>query len=247
MKRLKELIKKPGYYFSFAILAVIIIASIVFFSELRKTSNQIEHYTQEISKISSSLNEFSESVRQRTAKLSSAELLLNNTNLILSTVYYGTADEGKQEEARNFTAFSMLYKDKFYIITAGHCVEMDNVKYENFKFKSNKGKTWIMPKLLDYNNDYKNNLDYAIFYNGSPVNMGLLSANPGEDMAPQYVLGNLERSLNLVKRYSDAKEGESGSPILNSNCHVIGLMIKSDGSFTPIKAVLDALAKLPTE
>lgn len=247
MKHLKGIIKKPVYFISFAILAVIIIISIVLFSELRKISNQIEHSNQEISKISGSLNEISESVSQRTARLNSAELLLNNTNQILSTVYFGTADEGKQEEAKNFTAFSMLYKDKFYIITAGHCVEMDNVKYENFKFKSNKSKSWIMPKLLDYKNDYKNNLDYAIFYKGHPVNTGLLPANPGEDMTPQYVLGNLERSLNLIKRYSDAKEGESGSPILNSNCHVIGLTIKSDGAYTPIEAVLDALAKLPAE
>ncbi|HEX7560741.1 MAG TPA: hypothetical protein VF347_00975, partial [Candidatus Humimicrobiaceae bacterium] len=90
MKHLKEIIKKPSYYFSFAILAVIIIVSIVFCSELRKTYNQIEYFNQEISKISSSLNEISESANQRAAKLSSAELLLNNTNLILSTVYFGT-------------------------------------------------------------------------------------------------------------------------------------------------------------
>ena len=122
---------------------------------------------------------------------------------------------------------------------------MDGEKYENFKFKSNKSAGWITPKLLDYKNDYQNNLDYAIFYLKNPVNMGLIPAKTGEDMKPQYVLGNIDRGLNLVKRYKEAKEGESGSPILNSSCHVMGLMIKSDGSYTPISAVLDALSRLP--
>ena len=64
-------------------------------------------------------------------------------------------------------------------------------------------------------------------------------------MEPRYVLGNIERKLNFFKEFDTAREGESGSPILNSSCHVIGLIIKSDGTFTPIEVVLDALDKLP--
>ncbi|MHB8277991.1 MAG: hypothetical protein ACYDIA_10120 [Candidatus Humimicrobiaceae bacterium] len=212
---------------------------------MRRASNRINYYSQEISNLSNSFAGIDEAINQRFAKLSSAELLLNNTNKILSTVYFGTADIGEHEEAKDFTAFAMLYENEFYLITAGHCIEMDGEKYENFKFKANKSKSWIMPELLDYKSNYKNNLDYAIFYSRHPINMGLIPAKLGEDMTPQYVLGNLERGLNLVKRYSDAKEGESGSPILNSSCHVIGLMIKKDGTYTPIEVVLNALASLP--
>jgi len=169
---------------------------------------------------------------------------MNNTNRILTTVYFGTADIGQKEQAKDFTAFSMIYNEKFYVITAGHCVEMDGEKYSNWKFKSNKGAGWITPELLGYKSDYRNNIDYAIFYQDGLITTGLIPAKPGEDMAPQYVLGNLERGLNLVKRYNDAKEGESGSPILNSSCHVVGIMIKKGGTYTPVEIVLEALSNL---
>jgi hypothetical protein len=96
---------------------------------------------------------FNENISNRINKISSAELLLNNTNLILKTVYFGTADTEEREESKDFTAFSMIYKDKFYIITAGHCVEMDEIKYKNFKFKSNLRFNWIYPDLISYKNE----------------------------------------------------------------------------------------------
>ena len=99
---------------------------------------------------------------------------------------------------------------------------MDGVKYKNFQFKANNKNYYTTLKLLAYESNYSKNIDYAIFYDPLIVRTGLYPANPDEDQAPQYVLGNTENNLNLVKRYSDAKEGESGSPILNSNCHVIG-------------------------
>jgi len=244
MKYLKKLIKKPAYILSSIFLIVLIIISTVFFYEFRRATNRIVYYGKEINKISDSLTVFDDSARQQLSKPDGAEILLNNMNRILSVVYFGTADDGAIEEAKYFTAFSILYKDRFYIVTAGHCVEMDGIKYSNFKFRANKSSIWVTPKLLDYKNDYKNNVDYAIFYSGSPVNTGLIPASPGEDMAPQYVLGSLEGNLNLIKRYSDAKEGESGSPVLNENCHVVGIIIKNDSAYTPIKVVLDALANL---
>ncbi len=184
-----------------------------------------------------------EKINERMDNLSAAELLLNNTNLILKTVYYGTADTEKIEEAKKFTAFSMIYKDKFYIVSAGHCVEMDNIKYKNFKFKQNFKFNWIYPELVTYKNDFANNNDYAIFYD-KKITMGLLPAKANEDLTPQYVIGNLNNNLNVIKRYKDAKEGESGSPILNSKCHVIGVIIKKDGGYTPISVILDALENL---
>jgi len=211
---------------------------------LNKNSDKLKYYEIQVKELTSKIDEMNNSIDGRIFEKSSAELLMNNTNRILTTVYFGTADVGEKQEVKDFTAFSMIYNEKFYIITAGHCIEMDGEKYSNWKFKSNKGTGWITPGLLDYKSDYKNNIDYAIFYQDRHITSGLIPAGPDENITPQYVLGNLERGLNLVKRYGDAIEGESGSPILNSNCHVIGLMIKKGGKYTPVEIVLDALAGL---
>jgi hypothetical protein len=243
-KSLKDFFTKPSNIMSAGLLLIIVSVSVLFFVMLKKTSDKVEYYGSQVLQMSGEITDMGDSIDRRISEKSSAELLLNNTNRILSTVYFGTADIGEKEEAKDFTAFSMIYNEKFYIITAGHCIEMDGQKYSNFKFKANKGTSWIKPELLDYKSDYKNNIDYAIFYSDRLVTTGLIPAKPNEDMTPQYVLGNLERGLNLVKRYNDAKEGESGSPILNSSCHVIGLMIKRGGTYTPIEIVLDALSTL---
>lgn len=244
LKSLKEFFKKPSNLLTISLLILVLTTSTLFFLELKRNSDRMDYFGQEVSRLTGSISEMEDSINQRLTRIGSAELLLNNTNRILSTVYFGTADIGERKEAKDFTAFSMIHDDKFYIITAGHCVEMDGEKYSNFKFKANKGKNWITPVLLDYKSDYINNLDYAIFYSDRLVSTGLIAAKPGEDMKPQYVLGNLERGLNLVKKYSEAKEGESGSPVLNSSCHVIGLMIKKGGTYTPIGVVLEALMAL---
>ena len=243
-KSLKKFFKKPSNILSMSLLLILIFSFLVFFIMLKRTSEKVELYGNQISEIYNKTTRLSDSIYKRFSEKTGAELLLDNTNRILSTVYFGTADIGQREEAKDFTAFSIIYNEKFYIITAGHCVEMDGQKYSNFKFKPNKSKIWITPTLIDYKSDYKNNEDYAIFYSERLVTTGLIPADNNEDLTPRYVLGNLERGLNLVKKYNDAKEGESGSPVLNSKCHVIGLLIKKGGTFTPIEIVLEALAKL---
>ncbi len=243
-KSLKDFFTKPSNIMSSCLILIIIAVSVLFFIMLKKNSDKVEYFGKQVLLLSNEIAQMSDSIDRRISEKSSAELLMNNTNRILSTVYFGTADVGEKEQAKDFTAFSMIYNEKFYIVTAGHCIEMDGEKYSNWKFKSNKGTNWITPELLDYKSDYKNNIDYAIFFSDRLVTTGLIPAKPYEDMTPQYVLGNLERGLNLVKRYNDAKEGESGSPILNSKCHVIGLMIKKGGTYTPVEIVLDALSSL---
>jgi hypothetical protein len=232
---------KPRFIIIYIVIAIFIVSVIVTTLSLINLSNRIDSYSKNISKISDNIIGFNKDFSERTLKLSAAELLLNNTNLILSTVYFGTADTDEQERAKDFTAFSLMYKDKFYVITAGHCVDMDGEKYKNFKFKANNKDYYDIFELIDYKSDYKNNKDYAIFYDPRRIRTGLYPADAEEDQTPRYVLGNIERGINLVKRYSSAVEGESGSPILNSNCHVVGIMIKKGGAYTPIGVVLDAL------
>ena len=243
-KKLSNFFKNPKNVFFTVFLSIIImLLSLVIFITLYNTS-LIRKYGQDLSNLAVSFAEIDGTINERTARLSSAEILLNNTNRILSTVYFGTADTDERKEAKDFTAFSIIYKDRFYLITAGHCIEFENIKYKNFKFMANNGKTWVAPELLAYENDYTNNKDYAVFYKENLITTGLYPAVKDGDQTPQYVLGNIERDLNLIKKYKDARQGESGSPVINSKCHVVGIMIKKDGSYTPIQEVLDAIDKL---
>ena len=226
------------------VAALFLVSSLVTFFSLKNLTEQVKAYNDNLSDISGYVSQLNEDLEERTAKLSSAELLMNNTNLILSTVYFGTADTDTLEEVKDFTAFSLMYKDEYYVITAGHCIEMDGEKYKNFKFKANDKDHFITLELLDYESDYSNNADYAIFYDPHIIRTGLYPAGPEEDQTPQYVLGNIEKDLNLVKRYSDAEVGESGSPVLNSKCHVVGIMIKKGGAYTPIGVILEALDRI---
>jgi hypothetical protein len=242
-KKLSNFFKKPkNIFFTVLLSIVIIMLSLVIFIIWYNTS-LIRKYGQDLTSLAASFSEIDSTISERTARLSSAEILLNNTNRILSTVYFGTADIDERKEAKDFTAFSIVYKDRFYLITAGHCIEFENIKYKNFKFMANNGRTWLTPELLTYENDYINNRDYAIFYKDNLITTGLYPAAKDENQSPQYVLGNIERDLNLIKKYKDARQGESGSPVINSKCHVLGIMIKKDGSYTPIQAVLDAIDK----
>jgi hypothetical protein len=244
LKELSGLLKNPPVAITAVCISLIIILVVVLSLLLSGIYSGIGTYSKTLNNLASSYASINKELDERTAHLSTAELLLDNTNRILSTVYFGTADIGEKEEAKDFTAFTMLYNKKFYLITAGHCIELGEEKYSNFKFKANNKSYWLHPKLLAFENDYKNKRDYAIFYSEHLFTMGLIPASGKEDLEPQYVLGNTERDLNLVKRYSDAIYGESGSPIINKKCHVVGVMITREGEFTPINTVLEALKKI---
>jgi hypothetical protein len=166
-------------------------------------------------------------------ELSGKDILTNNLNLLLSTVYFGSAVSETDGKHKNFTAFTMYYKDEFYLITAGHCIEYDDIRYTDFKFKSNEGRH-VYPELIYYEADYNNNRDFAIFT--SPlIRKGLIIEE--EDKEPAYILGNIERKLNLFKEFSSSREGESGSPVLSKNCRLLGIIIKDNSDYTPIEAV----------
>jgi hypothetical protein len=195
----------------------------------------------EIDSLKSELSNIEIKIAEKDKELKSYNTLINNSNILLSTVYYGTAELTEGGPDGTFTVFSMFYKDNFYLITAGHCIEYNDLKYTKFKFKSNSSGTYIYPKLLDYNNDYKSNKDYAIFYSHL-VRKGLLVYE--EDKEPKYVLGNTEKRINFFKRFETSVGGESGSPILNSSCRLVGIVIKNNDNYTPIGVVTNAIDKL---
>ena len=165
-------------------------------------------------------------------ELKSYRALLDNLNELLSNVYYGYASNDNYIQD-GFTAFSLEYNNKYYIITAGHCVENENGKFSNFKFKANFSDKWIYAKLLTYENDFIYGKDYAVFYSDK-INSGL---KVGGYELPAFILGN--GKLNIIKKNTDKSlEGESGSPVVNINSEVIGIMT---GSVTNIIYVLQAI------
>lgn len=171
-------------------------------------------------------------------------LLLNLNSISFKTIYYGEAANEIRGSGQFFTAFSLFYKEKFYLITAGHSIAMNGESYNDFKFKPNNRDVWITPQLLYYENDIENNNDFAIFED-SYIKNGLYPASG--NLVPEYIFGNTARDLNIVKKYNKditAAFGESGSPVLNSECQVVGVLIKSKGEYTEIENVLAALEKI---
>lgn len=198
----------------------------------------------EIKNLEIEIAQLVEEAEEQSEQLSEYDILTGNLNKLLTTVYYGSATPETEGREKNFTAFSMFYKDNFYLITAGHCIEYEGIKYTDFKFKSNTSSHWIYPELLYYEADYMNNRDYGIF-TLSHLRTGLMIDD--EDTEPRYVLGNFERKLNFFKGFEHAKEGESGSPILSSGCKLVGIVIKNNTDYTPISEVTRTIDRLSTE
>ncbi len=167
--------------------------------------------------------------------------LLNNLNDLLDNVYYGYGSNSNWT-SDGFTAFSMKYKDRFYIITAGHCVHYvnDNIDtglYTTIKIRNNNGE-WIYPELLTYENDFEGNRDYAILYSDK-INDGFKYNKENNYIG--YVLGNIDK--NILKNYNASIliDGESGSPIINLDGEVTAI---ATGGFQDIDMILEAIDKL---
>ena len=169
------------------------------------------------------------------------QTLLRNLNSLLENIYYGYASNANWE-SEGFTAFSLNYRDKIFLITAGHCIHynfegLDTGLYTKIKVKNFKG-DWIYPKLLKYENDFNSNRDYAILYSDK-INSGLdFDIN---NNFPKFILGN--RNLNTIKDFSihTLKDKESGSPIIDIDGEVIEI---ATGNFVDIDLVLDAIDNL---
>lgn len=184
--------------------------------------------------------EASNVISEEKNKVNKYEYLLDNYTLIsLNTIFSGSADYKGKENARKFTAFSLYYKDKFYIITAGHSIDFEDMKFENFRIKKQNKSEWIYPELLYYDNDFEGNNDFAIFRHES-INKGLFPAE--DDIAPEFILGS--SIIKIFDSDTRAAYGESGSPVINSKCKVVGVLIKSTGEYTDIRNVLNAIDRL---
>lgn len=165
------------------------------------------------------------------------EELINNLNNLLGNVYYGYS---KNENYENeFTAFSIYYNGKYYLITAGHAVEQDGQKYTDFKFKANFTDEWIYPELLAYKNNFLNKKDYAVFYSDK-ISDGF-DIDIDKDI-PLFVINN----LNLIRSYTEKTiEGESGSPVIDIEGEITNIVTTDMyGYYTEIETVLYAIDNL---
>ena len=163
--------------------------------------------------------------------------LIANLNELLGYVYYGYASN-EDYILDGFTAFSMIYNDNTYIITAGHVVEQDGEVYTNHKFKANFSDEWIYPELIAY--EYTPILpDYAIFYCDKIEGGFEVDANETE---PNYTLGTIYNDLNVIMKGSRwGKPGTSGSPIVDLDGEVIAIHV---GCTADIDIVLNAINNL---
>jgi len=201
------------------------------YSSLREEYNNLKAYSyeleNELNKVSGEKDKYVE--------------LISSLNDLLSNVYYGYGENS--EYFGEFTAFSIEYQNKYFILTAGHCVESNGIKYNKFKFKSTFGNNWIYPKLLSYNNDYNSRNDYAIFYSDK-IKDGFIIDNEGDE--PKYILGNNKSSTNIIRSYYDKTfNGESGSPIIDYEGEISGISTTDIHSyFTNIYTILEAIDNL---
>lgn len=163
--------------------------------------------------------------------------MLKNINKLLKNVYIGSSTA--EGSSYTFTAFSIEYKGKYYIVTAGHCVS-DNYGAEGtFKFKANFSDKWITPELLDYKSEFWKLNDYAVFY-GDGIQGGFKAGD--SKTAENFVLGSIDKNLSIFRDLgASSKRGESGSPVINENMEVVGVYVIYGYVFTPIQLALDAI------
>ena len=223
---------------------ILILLTAVLIIWLSACSGRLSPAEQEVAELKLEIAELQQDIELQEEELQDHDILTHNLNRLLETVYYGSAVPIGEGREKNFTAFAMHYKEDFYLITAGHCIEYDGIRYTDFGFKSNKRRSWIYPKLLYYEADYEAERDFAIFSHPS-ITMGLIIEE--DDLEPRYVLGNIERKLNFFKEFHTAREGESGSPILSRGCKLVGIVIKNNSDYTHISEVTDAIDRLLEE
>jgi hypothetical protein len=168
---------------------------------------------------------------------------LDNLNKMLKNVFIGSSDPDPIQYT--FTAFSIEYNEKYYVVTAGHCVQANYGAKGKFKFEANYKGEWIYPQLLAYKAEFWNLDDYGIF-STDKLSSGLKIGS--ERTTDIYALGSTEKGLNIFRNLNTSSQfGESGSPVVNENGEVIGILVVAGLKYTPIQLVLDKIDKQENE
>lgn len=176
-------------------------------------------------------------VEELEARIARLTGLLNNINPILKHIYTGSSDPEKINYT--FTAFSIKYNERYYIVTAGHCVADNYGESGRFKFKANFSDEWIYPELIGYKAEFWNLDDYAVFYS-EDVSAGLEVSDI--ETPDNYLPGSIDKSLSVFRHLGDSsKRGESGSPVINEYGEVIGIYVVYGLVYTPIGLALELL------
>lgn len=198
-------------------------------------NNEIDALKEEIA--SKSIKNLEDQIKKLSTEPEKLRKLLNNMNKLLKYVYIGSS--APDELAYTFTAFSIEYKGKYFIITAGHCINDNYGKEGTFKFKANFSDEWIYPELLGYNAEFWKLKDYAVFYSDKVIG-GL----PAGELQTQenYLLGSIDKGLSVFRNLGAASiKGESGSPVINEEMEAIGIYVVYGYVYTPIQLALDVI------
>ena len=206
-------------------------------SELEEANNKTEAKTKEILELKEEVNTLENDLGLTGVELEKYRSLINNLNELLKNIYYVYGESNGTYVCG--TGFSLEYKNKVYLITAGHAVEDRDRRYYNHRFKANFSNDWIYPKLLAYENDYLYYNDYAIFYS-KEIKEGL-KIDYDNDYS-RFLLGTINNNLNVIRENKNwGKDGESGSPAIDLDGEVTAILI---GYITPIERVTEAIDNL---
>lgn len=206
--------------------------------EISKLKEQVSELKEELS--SKSIENLEKKIAELEKEPKKLKALLANINRLLQNVYIGSS--AKEGFGYTFTAFSIEYEGRYYIITAGHCVSDNYANEGTFKFKANFSENWIYPELINYKSEFWRLNDFAVFYSDD-IKAGLKVYNGQASQDNEnYVLGSLDKGLSVFRKLgSSSKRGESGSPVINKNMEVVGIYVVYGYVYTPIKLVLEAI------
>ena len=198
--------------------------------ELEEANSETESKSLEIVELKEEVNNLKNDLELSNEEIEKYNNLICNLNELLSNVYY--VYESKNDGSSVWgTGFSLEYKDKIYLISAGHAIENKYGVFKNLGFKANFNDNWIYPELLIYEIT-DTAPDYAIFYSDK-IKTGLNYDLKNSE--PDYRLG-----INkLIQENNNwGIDGECGSPIIDLDGEVIGIHV---GYISDIDNVIEAI------
>src|SRR5680860_618962 len=105
------------YVTVFVLFLTVCIMSIIFPLKMADISTDIKINNETLKKTEEELDFANNQV------IKYQDLLKNINKILFKTIYYGKAEGSNGEPPHFFTGFNIFYKEKFYLITAGHSVE----------------------------------------------------------------------------------------------------------------------------